>query len=574
MKKMKLFLLLMCCASMSMAQQYYSGSVFGGQGLDVVYDTAQDSEGNLYTVGLFQTSITVGGSTVNIVGGNADGFITKHDSNGNPLWVKSVGGNLDDVILGIAIDGEDNIYLTGYFQGAGSNAFDADPGSGVYTLEQLSPIASRDSFTIKLDSNADFVWAKQVSNPSGGAANEDTPTILVDDMGNVYIAGSFIYADFDPDPNSDEIQFANNNGANGPDAFLLKLNNNGEFVWVKTLPGSGFTKIIDMQFDANYNFYLTGQFEGSVDLDPSNTASSMHTSVGGYDIFSLKLDSNGDFVWGNSYGSITNDTPNTIHVGTSGVYVGGYFTGVTDFDPSSNTSSITPLGDADGFVNVLDTSGNYVYTYVVGGNDVGLEEVTAIKEHNNTVRVSGNFAGTVDFDNDNANTANSTALGGFDAYLLELDATGAYQDHVILGNSDNEDFTGFEINKDDQVLLIGSYQSNPIDLNPFSGTDNYNNVAVRDVYISRFTTQSLASTSQARVIQNFSLYPNPANHQVTIASDHTFTHYQLNDFTGRLIQEEPLSNNSIDVSTLPQGVYLLTLSSAEGNKMSKKLIKQ
>ena len=226
------FLLLFLIPMLSLSQQYFGTTTFGNSGLETNYDLATDSQGNIFSVGFYSGTLTVGTTTVTYNGGNADGYLTKHDSDGNPLWIKSFGGAADDVAIAVTVDHMDNVIITGYFQGAGSNAFDADPGPNVFQLAQQSALLSRDCFIVKLTNNGDFIWAKQVSNPAGGAANEDSKDIKVDAANNIYVAGGFHYADFDPGAGQQTI-LASGNG-NAQDGFILKLDSSGNYIWVKT----------------------------------------------------------------------------------------------------------------------------------------------------------------------------------------------------------------------------------------------------------------------------------------------------------------------------------------------------
>lgn len=570
MKKTTLILLLILFNFVH-AQTYFNGTTFGGNGIDVTYDSALDSQSNLYTVGLYQTSLTVGTTTITSNGGNADGFLAKHDSNGNPVWVKSFGGALDDVAVNVTIDTNDNIYLTGYFQGAGVNAFDADPGPDIYALEQQAFFVSRDCFIIKLDSNGNFIWAKQISNPSGGAANEDATSIELDSSGNVYIAGSFLYADFDPDPVTTHILPASPQFNHG---FLLKLNNNGEFVWVKTFDSNAFANNLDIELDNSNNIYVTGQFQGSIDLDPSASEDN-YTSIGGFDVFMAKLDNNGNYIYGKTFGSVNNDYTNVISVLPSGIYLGGSFSGTVDFDPGIGTTIISPINETDGFISKFDTSGNFQYVYPIGGDAIGIEEVYNIQEVNENLMISGNFVGVTDFDYSSA-TENSDSSGGLDAYFLELTTSGNYKDHLTLGGVQDEGFTNFELNTNNEVLLFGSFKSSPIDLNPYAGIDNHNNIAQYDNYISRFITSALLSVADFTTNNEIIIYPNPTKNIISIKSrNNTLESYKLYNTLGQLSKQGNIIDidGSIDISEMAKGVYYLKLYSSK-NTFIKKIIKK
>jgi hypothetical protein len=70
------------------------------------------------------------------------------------------------------------------------------------------------------------------------------------------------------------------------------------------------------------------------------------------------------------------------------------------------------------------------------------------------------------------------------------------------------------------------------------------------------------------------LYPNPTNGKLTISNIDLFdTDVQIFDSMGRLVQKSQLSGNELDVSKLPEGVYLIEFKN--GNQLFKtKIIKR
>ena len=109
MKKITYLLVLLTIPFISFSQQYFGTNTFGNSGIETNYDMATDSQGNIYSVGFYSGTLTLGTTTVTYNGGNADGYLTKHDSDGNPLWVKSFGGAADDVAIAVTVDNADNI---------------------------------------------------------------------------------------------------------------------------------------------------------------------------------------------------------------------------------------------------------------------------------------------------------------------------------------------------------------------------------------------------------------------------------------------------------------------------------
>ncbi len=465
------------------AQEYYGTTTFGSNSIEIPYRSAMDSQGNVYSAGIYSGTITVGSTSITWAGGNADGFLTKFDNDGNPIWVKGFGGQADDVALDVAIDANDNLYITGYFQGAGALAFDADPGPGVFLLEQLSPFLTRDCFIIKLDSNGDFVWAKQVSNPAG-FANEDSKSIEVDSSGNVYIGGSYNYADFDPDPVAENILFSTG-GGNSTDGFLLKLDTDGNFVWVKTFDSTGLVQVVDMEFDTDEDLLITGRFRNTVDLDP-NAGNAPFTSNGNDDMFMAKLSSDGDFIWGQSFGGSGNDAVSTIKSLPSGIYVGGEFVGTVDLDPTAGDNTFVSAGFSDAFLSKFDTDGNYEYSYVLGGDTTNFENFYDIKEGvNGNIYATGQFSGTTDFDN-SAAEALVTANGMSDNFLMEITTTGEYLNHWTIGGNNIENNHQLFFNNNNEILTIGGFRSPDADFNPFAGEDIISTTGNYDAFFSRY----------------------------------------------------------------------------------------
>lgn len=481
--KTLLLLPMLLLSTITNAQEYLGTTTFGDTFIEIPYRSAMDSNGNVYSAGIYSGTMTVGSTTVTWAGGNADGFLTKFDNDGNPIWVKSFGGAADDVALDVAVDGDDNLYITGYFQGAGSLAFDADPGPGVFLLEQPAPFLTRDCFIIKLDSNGDFVWAKQVSNPAG-VANEDSKSIEVDVAGNVYIGGSFNYADFDPDPVNEYILFSTNGGAS-TDGFLLKLDTDGIFVWVKTFASTGLVQLSDMEFDTNEDILIAGRFRNTVDLDP-NAGVEEFTSNGLDDVFMAKLSSTGDFIWGQSFGGTGNDGVGVIKNLPSGVYLGGNFNGTVDLDPSTGDNTFTSLGSTDAFLSKFDTDGVYELSYVLGGEATDAEIFYDLREgYNGNLFTTGQFNGTTDFDN-SAAEAITTSNGNSDNFLLEITTSGTYVNHWTVGGSNAEVNPQLFINDRSEILTIGSFRSSTMDFNPFGGEDIITNRGFYDAYFSRY----------------------------------------------------------------------------------------
>ncbi|RFS17842.1 SBBP repeat-containing protein [Emticicia sp. C21] len=87
----------------------------GGTGSDVGFDIVVDTDGNVFTTGYFAETVSFSNKQVTSAGLN-DIFIAKYNSAGVVQWVQSSGNTEIDYGVDLALDADNNIYLSGYFQ--------------------------------------------------------------------------------------------------------------------------------------------------------------------------------------------------------------------------------------------------------------------------------------------------------------------------------------------------------------------------------------------------------------------------------------------------------------------------
>jgi len=220
-----------------------------------------DVDDNIIVSGSFYGTVDFdpgpGTTTLSAVG-TSEVFITKLNSAGDFVWVKKF-GNFTNPFYNVEVQGHKcdiygNIYSTGWFNGV----CDFDPGATVFNLSSGSAAAG---FVTKIDSDGNFIWAKRI----GSDGNILQPWgIEIDTDNNVYTTGAFLGTqDFDPGNNTSNLT---SNG--GFDAFILKLNSQGDFVWAKSAGNSNPDFSFDVIVDNNNMVYTIGEYSGLVDFDP------------------------------------------------------------------------------------------------------------------------------------------------------------------------------------------------------------------------------------------------------------------------------------------------------------------
>jgi hypothetical protein len=292
----------------------------GNAGSDQARTIELDSWGNIYVTGIFSGTVDfdpgTGVSTISTPpGSGTDMYLLKLDANGIFSNAKAIHGPGSQLIMKMVINNTD-VYCTGRFQ----FTVDFDPDTSQFNLTSTG----QNLFILKLDTALQFHWAKSAGS------TYSTATIMQLENDELFVAG--IYndtADLDPGPG---IQNQISNGGN--DCYLMKLDTSGNVQWLKSFGGSGHDGILGLQIQQDGSVYAGGYFIGAVDFDPG---SGISTLIAGNadELYFLKLNSNGDFVWaykaGSPAGNVLYDL--LIDSGNSIYSTGSYF-GFGDFDPS------------------------------------------------------------------------------------------------------------------------------------------------------------------------------------------------------------------------------------------------
>ncbi len=389
-------------------------------------------------------------------------------------WARQLSGvNQDDYTDGNAmvLDAERNIYITGNFSGT----VDFDPGTGTHYMASAGGVYFN-AFVCKLDAAGGFVWSKQL----GGISGMESYAIAVDENKNVYTTGYFqSTADFDPGSGVYNLT----TGATEASIFISKLDSMGNFVWAKKIGDGSWDASSSMVIDNGY-LYISGQFDGTVDFDPGAGISNL-TASSSSNVFVLKLDTSGNFVWVKQLGGTGTIENTSITVNKDGVYTTGKFNGTIDFDPSSTSYNLTSVGFGSSiYISKLSNDGDFVFTKSINDGLLGASGNAISVDAQNNVYTAGFFSGTVDFD-PGPGVSNLSYTGSFDidGFVLKLDSTGNYIWARKIGGPAFEDCRGMSLDNLGNVYLTG-YFSATTDFDPGVGTYTLSAIGT-DIYVAK-----------------------------------------------------------------------------------------
>jgi hypothetical protein len=126
--------------------------------------------------------------------------------------------------------------------------------------------------------------------------------------------------------------------------------------WVFTTGGTGNDFGNAIGRDAQGNVYTAGSFAGTADFDPGPGVFNL-SSVVYSDIFILKLDTSGNYIWAKGFGGSGDDRGFALTTDAQGnVYATSYFAGTVDFDPQGSVVNKSSNGGNDLYIQKLGQS--------------------------------------------------------------------------------------------------------------------------------------------------------------------------------------------------------------------------
>ncbi|MEI8340801.1 MAG: SBBP repeat-containing protein [Verrucomicrobiota bacterium] len=310
---------------------------------DIVTGVCVDSSGNIYCTGNFAGSLpvtTTTGTTTLSFPGFKTAFVVKLDSNGNFIWAQQIGGDSNSYSYSTAlcVTGT-SVYVTGGFYG--TVAFSKT--SGTTTL--VDPSLTNDSlFVAAIDSTTgNFKWAQ-----SAGGTDECYSYSVGVSGTNLYLAGNFW--------NSITFGATTLSFPDGNDAFIAKLDSNGNFVLARQLGSSTAASAQGVVVDSSGNAYVAGYFAGSASVVTTSGSTVLSTNSNS-DGFFLKMNNSGTFLWAQQTDSTDYTLPSVLALdGSSTVYAAGTFRAATPDTALFGSTTLNSVNDFNDFITKFGAS--------------------------------------------------------------------------------------------------------------------------------------------------------------------------------------------------------------------------
>jgi len=325
----------------------------GGSNGDIPKKIIQTNDGNILIAGVSGSNISPDKSE-NAKGTSPlshDYWLVKLDPNGNKIWDKTIGGELNEVLTDVIQLPNGNYMVSGYSY-SGISGDKSQPNLGEY-----------DMWIVYLTSNGTKIWDRTY----GGTARDAAQGLLYLQGDRVVVSGW---------SNSPQSATKTENNINGSfDYWVLALDLNGSIVWQNTIGGPGNDGATDIAMRSN-EILIVGTSSSGIGNDKQAPI------LGGEDIWVVAITNLGVKTWDRTFGGGSNEFWPKIVTNNSDIYIGCTSISVDDFDKCRS------MGVQDYWVIKLASNNDILWEEEFGGNSS--DELEDIFFMNNSLFAIGN----------------------------------------------------------------------------------------------------------------------------------------------------------------------------------------
>ena len=307
---------------------------FGDMSTDDAYALCVTTNGDYVLAGPSYRSYMgiLAGNKTSTNYGRDDGWLVRVDAATNKSWDLSFGGTNTDVFRAIRQTADGGFILCGYSEsGPGGNKTSANFGG-------------YDAWVVRLNSDGAYQWDKSFGGTNGDAAYDVWQT----SDGGFLVSG---YSDSPASGNKSSTNFG------GSDAWLVRLDANGNWIWDKSFGGTGVDTLMSLHLLKDGGCIFAAYSSSGADGNKTTPL------LGSSDVWVVRLDAGGNILWQQTLGGPESDTPREIAPTSDG----GYFVAGISSSGLGDAKSSPNFGGGDGWLVRLDADGQRLWDYSFGG---------------------------------------------------------------------------------------------------------------------------------------------------------------------------------------------------------------
>lgn len=351
-------------------------------------------------------------------------------------WGRSNGGVHVEQINDLHEDYAGNLYVTGT----------TESPFIYFGNDTIVPSGGVDIIIAKYDLAGNPIWARSAYGYFTDFAN----SVATDSYGNVYVCGSFMSHRLIIGVDT----ILNYFGNTSYNAFLIKFDSAGNYLWGKSFGGNSQDYSTDVTIDDNDNIILCGYFlSDSVFFDTILLHSTGVTSI-----FTTKLDSLGNVLWANTAIGSGYDRIRSIYTDhASNIYITGQIGGnFLTFDSITMINNHYPAEQF--FITKYGHGGNVLWCK--SSDSYQHVEVVHISGEDSSLYVTGNYIDSLILENDTLFEVDTGFTNSDKNIFLAKysSVTGDLQWSKRLGGNSKCNVSGVIKQQNGNNLLCGYYQ--------------------------------------------------------------------------------------------------------------------
>nr|WP_322623359.1 T9SS type A sorting domain-containing protein [uncultured Flavobacterium sp.] len=559
-----------------------------------INDIVVDNQNNYYFLAyITQQNTEYAGqpiSVYNSTSGNSastDLLLISTTCDGTLRWTQTIGGGYNDFGYKLALDNNGGLYLTAYVLNVSGPGqvhvpphFSPDVSLPINTATAEPDPGRKTAAVLKYNTaNGALVWHKMLQGlVSATYMTSVIGNIVIDEEDNLHVLVGFMRG-----THLDGLVTVPDDYTNTVKFFIVKLNSDGEYLSVKSLPMEGMLEQSQTHFvyDENlHRYYIAGfrTYPGTTTLMPlTYSGTAFHSSM-----FVLAITEDGTEIWRKEETSPQNLRATQLHAialdDDSNFYIAGkYFYGAAyplnfsnySFPPVPGNVVFVMKMSPDG--SVLwgttpneETSSNFPYGIAINGDEIAVAtEMFKTTWGDISINRGNNYLTDPVVLRINKNTGNAFAI------------------HDIMGPAGYKDsFTAIAVDNDGNYIT-GGYFRNQLFTSDNDGIDTLSKVSNIISYTDFFIAKLAAGPCgiPAKIAENtlpdLKVYPNPAGDTFMISAENVITTVKVYNMLGQLVLFKTVNAQEgiVNISQLSSGTYLLNAESG-GKIHQQKVIKR
>lgn len=399
-----------------------------------------DAAGNIYVAFVYKGVFWPQGFTVSpSATGTNDFGVMKMDPSGNIQWITTAGNTAEDYALGLCLDGNGDVVVSGYFT-----------GNVVFGSTTLSATGSYDGFVASLDASVGaWNWATRM----GGTGNDIARGVAFLDEPGTANDKIIAVGDF-----SGLATFGANSATSlgSRDAFIAQLNpSTGTITHVQSF-GSTSDDIGTTITTDGSDVYVAGYYKSfSLDFGGGHTIANTNSSY--WTAWYTRYNLDGSVDWAQTGYCTRDQVVLDLEVHGNRLYACGYHTGAatygSDIFPQNNTTEI------DLYITQMDrNSGAFNWTVNSGGHS-NVDRIYGIEGYGDEIFATGSFRGGPF----NLGSTILTTTSNFDhIFAAKIDTTGNWRWADAATNDGFHDAAyDIALNNEGYATIVGYYRDSP-----------------------------------------------------------------------------------------------------------------